>query len=160
MTSLFIEILFDATRIGIHSRLFAGIISSPKITKNCPWWNHFLIKIQGSTSWNTTNLCDRSFHESAFKYLQQKFQKHWEKYVVELSFSETVLQMLFWKWSQRSRYSKRSLCIASSFFSNVKGLQCRNSNLNKNRLQEKYFWECSEIARKLAWKRSTMKLFY
>ena len=55
---------------------------------------------------------------------------------------------------------KKNPMYSFLFFSNVKGLQSENSIFNQNRLQEECFWERSEIARKIASKGSTMKLFY
>ena len=66
---------------------------------------------------------------------------------MELPFIKTTLQILFWKWSQKKMLKKNPLdsCI---FFSSVKGLQSRNSDFNKSRLQEKCFprsfWNSSE----------------
>ena len=50
-TSLLLDVLEVATRIGIHRRCFLGdnpleTISSPKAVRNCLWWCHFLIKTQ------------------------------------------------------------------------------------------------------------------
>ena len=49
--SLLFEVLEAATRIGIHRRCFLrdnllGTSSSPKASRNCLLWSHFLIKTQ------------------------------------------------------------------------------------------------------------------
>ena len=49
--SLLFEVLEAATRIGIHRRCFLrdnilGTSSSPKASRNCLSWSHFLIKTQ------------------------------------------------------------------------------------------------------------------
>ena len=145
--------LFDATRIELHCRPFVGIISSSKISTTCPWWKHFLIKIQDSTSWNTNKLRHRSFHEIAATKLWEISRK---TYVVELPFIKTTLQRLFSKWSQGKRCSKRTLCITASLKFCIPEIQEKTKTSSKKNI----FWERSEIARKLQWKRSFTELHW
>ena len=58
------------------------------------------------------------FSWECFEIAATKVLKKWRKYVVELSFSKTTLQnqIIFWKWSQRNRCSKRTLWIPFSFY--------------------------------------------
>ena len=65
-TSLFLEILKFVARTRIHHKAFA---SFPKISRNCLWWSHFLIKTQGfkSTVQNSAKLCQRKFHEEHYQ---------------------------------------------------------------------------------------------
>ena len=86
--------------------------------------------------------------------------KLWKKtrktYVVELPFIKTTLQILFTKWSQRKTCSKRTLCIDTSLKVCIPDIPTSTKTNSKKNI----FWERSEIARKLAWKRSIKNLFY
>ena len=73
---------------------------------------------------------------------------------MELRFIKTILQIVFWMWSQRKRCSKRTLCISARSAFQKFWLKKKTSS------KKNIFWQRSEIAQKLAWKRSIMNLFY
>ena len=78
--SLFLEILFDATRIGIHRRLFGHNVISKNFNKFSMVKSFVNPNTGKKRSQNTTKLCHRSFHESTLKQLQQNFRKYPEKH--------------------------------------------------------------------------------
>ena len=60
---IIIEVLEAATRIGIHHRCFLRDnllrkISSPKASRNCLWWGHFIIKTPQPTQTSLRRLQD------------------------------------------------------------------------------------------------------
>ena len=60
---IIIEVLEAATRIGIHRRCFLRDnllrkISSPKASRNCLWWGHFIIKTPQPTQTSLRRLQD------------------------------------------------------------------------------------------------------
>ena len=70
------------TRVKIHHRIFAGIVSFSKTSKNFLWWSHFLIKTEDYSllTQNSTKNCHRWFHEAVLKQLHQnKIGKHPDK---------------------------------------------------------------------------------
>ena len=83
---LFIEILQAATGTGIHHRLYCGMISSQKISRNCLCWSYFLIR-SIVYSQELYKLCHIQFYEGILKQLHRKLCKISRKmYLVEFLF--------------------------------------------------------------------------
>ena len=67
---------------------------------------------------------------------------------MELSFIKTTLQIHFWKWSQRKRCSKRTICTAAPFSLMLKVCSPEIPTSTKTGSKKNVSWERSEIPRK------------
>ena len=131
-----------------------GIISSPKNSANCPCWNtgrkglrtlpNSVIDLFMRVLWNSCN--------KALETIQKNIPSgalFYKNYTTDTFVVVIIKEKMF----------EKNPLNSCPFFANVKGLQSRNSDFNKNRLQEKCFlralWNTPEISRS-----SRMKLFY
>ena len=125
---------------------FLGIISSPKISTNCPWWNHFLIKIQGKKV--LEHYVINSVIDLFMTVLWNSCNKTLENIQKNISsgahFYKNCTKDTFLVVITKEKMFKKNPLYSCPFFANVKGLQSRNSYSNKSRPQEKCFLRAFE----------------
>ena len=135
--------LFDATRISIHWRLFGHSLISKNFKKlsllksifnqntgrkglrtllNC------VIDLFMRVLWNSCNKTLENIQKNISS--GALFYKNYT--------TDTFLVVI----TSKKMFKKNPL-YSCPFFANVKGLQFRNSDFNENRLQEKCFWRKS-----------------
>ena len=151
MDKLILQILFDAIRMGSIGD-FLVIIWSPKISTNCPWWNKSIFNQNKWTKGLRT--LPNSIIDLSMRVLWNSYNKTLENIQKNIRagalFYKNCTTDTFLVVVTKENMFKKNPLYSCPFFANAKGLQSRNSDFSKNRLQEKCFlrafWNTSETS--------------
>ena len=142
--------MFDATRIGIHWRLFRNDLISKNVTK--------LSLVKSLFNQNTGKKGPRILPNSVIDLFMRVLWNSSSKtlQIIQKNISSGALFYknyttdTFLVVITKEKMLKKNSLYSCPFLANVKGLLSRNSDFNKNRLQEKCFlrafWNISETS--------------
>ena len=142
--------MFDATRIGIHWRLFGHNLISKNFNK--------LSLLKSLFNQNTGRKGLRTLPNSVIDLFMRVPRNSCNKTLENIQknirsgalFYKNYTTDTFLVVITKEKIFKKNPLYSFPFFTNVKGLLSRNSDLNKNRLQEKcfliVFWNVPETS--------------